>query len=139
MSSNATSSPVDASSYMPTSRTPGVSRIAPPPGTGTSARNVVVWRPRPSDRSSRVPMTAAPTTALTKLDLPAPDGPNRPSVRPGATYGRSASMPAPVRALTANTGTRGATRPTDDATAAAARDDSTSALVRMISGVAPQA
>ena len=51
MSANVCSTPSSAS-HRPTERMPGVSISTPPPGSGSSSRCVVVWRPRPSSRSS---------------------------------------------------------------------------------------
>ena len=49
---------------------------------------VVVCRPRPSDRRiCCVAITVAPASALTSVDLPEPDVPIRPSVRPGRDQG----------------------------------------------------
>ena len=65
------SEPVSASA-----RSPGVSMSTPPPGSGISSRATVVWRPRPSlTRTSRVACRSSPSSALTSVDLPAPDGP----------------------------------------------------------------
>src|SRR5260221_57506 len=91
-------------SNMATARMPGVSMTAPPPGNGMRARYVVVCRPRPSTpRIDWVPMTVAPARALTSVDLPAPEVPSNPSVRPAATNGRSGSNPVPRAALTGYT------------------------------------
>ena len=76
---------------------PGVSMSIAPPASGTSSRCVVVCRPRPSARRSPVAMTSRPASALTSVDLPAPDGPTTTSVAPGASSARSGSSPWPVR------------------------------------------
>ncbi len=88
-------------------RTPGVSSSTPPPGTGISDRNVVVWRPRWSlSRTSPVTATSLPTIAFTRVDFPTPDGPSSTAVRPGRSAAVISSIPAPVLALTTITSTR---------------------------------
>src|SRR5690606_35296050 len=83
----------------------------------------------------RVPMSAAPASALTSVDLPAPEPPSRPSVRPGATSGRSASSPVPRCALTASTRAAGAASATASATACGTA--AMSHFVSTTTGVAP--
>ena len=63
---------------------PGVSTSRPPPGSTCSSRAVVVCRPRPSSRISRVAASVSPARALARLDFPTPDGPTIAAVRPGA-------------------------------------------------------
>src|SRR3954471_6346533 len=69
---------------------PGVSTSRPPPGSTCSSRAVVACRPRPSpSRTSRVPATVRPASALARLDLPTPEGPTMAAVRPGPTTART--------------------------------------------------
>ena len=68
-----------------------------PPASGTSSRCVVVCRPRPSTRRSPVAMTSRPASALTRVDLPAPDGPTATSVAPGTSSARSGVEPSAGR------------------------------------------
>ena len=60
------------------SRMPGVSISAPPPGSGISSRCVVVWRPRLSDsRTSAVRRRSSPSRQFTSDDLPTPETPSK--------------------------------------------------------------
>ena len=120
----------------PTPRSPGVSTSTAPPASGTSSRCVVVCRPRPSARRSPVAMTSRPASALTRLDLPAPDGPTATSVAPGASSARRPSSPRPVSTLTAWTSTPRATATTSAAMPSGS--GTRSALVRTTTGVAPE-
>ncbi len=125
-------------SIMTTARMPGVSSRTPPPGSGTSSRVTVVWRPLPSPtRTSRVACRCSPSRALMSVDLPTPDGPIRATVFPSPAYARTTSMPIPAVALVTRTSTPSATSRTsaahDSASAASAR----SALVRTTTGTAP--
>ena len=122
-------------SVRPTLRSPGVSTTRPPPGSSTSSRCAVVCRPLPSARSARVNMTASPTRALVRVDLPAPDGPSRARVRPATTCARTSSRPSPVVLLIATTSTPGAAAATSARSSAAS--GTRSALVSTTIGVAP--
>ena len=63
---------------------PGVSIRNAPPGSVSSSRVTVVWRPRRSDaRTSLVFWRSSPSSALTSVDLPVPDAPSRTAVVPG--------------------------------------------------------
>ncbi len=95
-----------ADSQSCSSRIPGVSRTSPPPGSSTSWRCVVVWRPSPS--SSRIVCVASsssPASVFTSVDLPTPEEPSSAIVRPGARCERIRSSPTPVRLEIAWTGT----------------------------------
>ena len=74
-----------APSHRPASRIPGVSIRNAPLGSVSNSRVTVVWRPRPSARTSPVAWRSSPSSALTSVDLPAPDGPSRTAVVPGAS------------------------------------------------------
>ena len=64
-------------------RRPGVSMMQAPPGSRCSERAVVVCMPRLScTRTAPVSWTAAPSSVLVRVDLPAPDEPSTTSVRP---------------------------------------------------------
>ena len=66
-------------------RRPGVSITQAPPGRRCSERDVVVCLPRLScARTAPVSCTAAPSSVLVKVDLPAPDEPSSTSVCAGA-------------------------------------------------------
>ena len=110
-SSNACSRPSPASQST-SSRIPGVSIRQPPVGSTTSSRWVVVWRPRPSARSSAVASRSLPARRFTSVDLPTPDGPTRVPVRPPSRWATRCSMPSPVTADTAYAGTPRAMSPT---------------------------
>ena len=80
---------------------PGVSIRQAPPGSGSSARWVVVWRPRASlSRTSAVFMRSRPSSVLVSVDLPAPDEPTSTAVVPGASQGASAATLPACLALT---------------------------------------
>ena len=53
--------------------------------------------------------SSSPTSALTSVDLPTPDGPTNDPVTPGSRTARTRSSPKPVRVETATTGTSPAT------------------------------
>ena len=106
-----------------------------PPASGTSSRCVVVCRPRPSARRSPVSMTSWPASALTSVDLPAPDGPTATSVAPGTRSARRASRPWSVGTLTVCTSTARATAATSAAMPSGS--GTRSALVSTTTGVAP--
>ena len=75
MSANASSMP-SAAPATPSDRIPGVSMRSAPPGSRTSSRWVVVWRPRESSsRTAPVRSRSVPSSALTSVDLPTPDEP----------------------------------------------------------------
>ena len=95
-----------SASHNDTARRPGVSTSTPPPGSRTSSRAVVVWRPRWSpSRTGPVSCTSAPTSRLTSVDLPTPDAPINASVRLSLASARISSMPSPVRELLTITST----------------------------------
>ena len=80
-SSNAASRPAP-SDHSWISRSPGVSTRRAPPGSATSSRCVVVWRPRWSaSRTSCVFCFSRPRRRLTIVLLPTPDEPRRATVR----------------------------------------------------------
>ena len=54
---------------------PGVSSRSAPPGSRTSSRWVVVWRPRRPRTASRA-LAASPSRRFTSVDLPTPDEPS---------------------------------------------------------------
>ncbi len=116
-------------------RNPGVSMSTPPPGSGTSSRLTVVCRPLPCCWALTAPVrsTSAPSSALPRVDLPAPETPSSTTVPVSAA--RSASIPAPLVAATGTTSTPGARA------SASSRSTSgsglRSALVRAITGRAP--
>ncbi len=116
---------------------PGVSRIAPPPGTRCSSRVTVVWRPLPSARRPRVRIVAPPTRAFRRVDFPTPDAPSSATVAPAASRARIGSRPTPSRVATASTTAPGAS--TSAAAARAAASGTRSALVRTTMGSAPDA
>ena len=97
-----------SASQSPTPRSPGVSIRTPPPGRTSRLRVVVVCRPLPStSRVACTSMTSAPSRALARVDLPAPDWPSSTAVPPDRPRA-STSSPSPVAALTARTCTPGA-------------------------------
>ncbi len=114
---------------------PGVSITRPPPGSSTSWRRVVAWRPRPSARTSRVSRTSSPSKRLTSVDLPTPDEPRSATVLPGCRKGRTASQPPSSIDNTASTSTPKAT----DCTARSRRPklSHASAFVSTTTGTAP--
>ena len=85
---------------------PGVSTTSPPPGSRTSWRCRVVWRPSPScSRIVCVASSSSPASVFTSVDLPTPEEPSSAIVRPGARWERIRSRPSPVRLEIAWTGT----------------------------------
>jgi hypothetical protein len=65
----------------------------PPPLSGIITADTVVWRPRrPRALTSRVRSLSPGSTALSRLDFPAPDGPVTTDVRP-AIASASSSIP----------------------------------------------
>ena len=73
-----------SASHSATERRPGVSTSQPPPGSSTSSRAVVVWRPRWSfSRTSPTACAERPTSPLTSRDFPTPDAPMSAIVRSG--------------------------------------------------------
>ena len=97
MSSKASATSVSQSC---SSRMPGVSMISPPRARATSWRCTLVWRPRAShSRTSPVGSRSSPMRRLTIDDLPAPDGPRRATVRPGARYASRSASGASARVL----------------------------------------
>ena len=78
----------------------------PPPGIAISSRDTVVWRPRPSlTRTSLVAWRSVPRSALTRVDLPDPDGPIKTAVRLSRMSSASGAIPSPVSALVTTTST----------------------------------
>src|SRR5215207_6127789 len=125
-----------SSATSPTERRPGVSSTTPAPGSRTSSRWLVTWRPLPSTgRVVPVAMTASSARTFVRVDLPAPEGPSNTRVRPGARCARTASSPSPVVALAVITSTPGAAAATSSRIPSGS--GTRSALVRMTSGCAP--
>ena len=60
---------------------PGVSISNAPPGSATSRRAVVVWRPLPlSSLTAATRATSPPISRLTSVDFPTPDDPTSATV-----------------------------------------------------------
>ena len=121
----------------PSERMPGVSMRSAPPGSRTSSRWVVVWRPRESSsRTAPVRWRSLPSSALTSVDLPTPEEPSTTAVRPGGRWSSArAATPSPVSAEIVRTSTPGATA--SAATRSPSGSSATSALLSTITGVAP--
>ncbi|MCW0450896.1 hypothetical protein NB706_003730 [Xanthomonas sacchari] len=116
---------------------PGVSIRQAPDGSGSSARWVVVWRPRESvARTAAVRIFCTPSKVLVRVDLPAPDEPTSTAVCPGPSHGRSASTLSAWRALTVSSGIACAASSSSTASASSAYSVR-SALVSTTTGAAP--
>ena len=70
---------------------PGVSISSAPLGSVSRSRVTVVWRPRPPlcSLTSPIAWRSKPSSALTSVDLPAPDGPSRTLVVCGSSSAAS--------------------------------------------------
>ena len=73
-----------------------MSITTPPPASGTSSRQVVVWRPRSSAARIGAVARSPPVSALSSVVLPTPEAPSSTPVTPGPSSAASASSPVPV-------------------------------------------
>jgi hypothetical protein len=111
-----------------------VSISTPPPGSGSSSRRTVVWRPLPScARTAPVASRSSPSSALASVDLPVPDRPSSTTVP--VSSAASAARPSPVTVLVSTASTPCATAAASSSAAAGSAE--TSALVSASTGRAP--
>ena len=137
ISGNARSRPASAL-QRPMPRMPGVSMSTPPPGTCTSSRATVVWRPFMSpSRTAAVSCTSDPISRFASVDLPTPLGPIIAAVTPAGMSARTSSTPSIVTALSMMMGTPADTGVATSSCAATSSGDTRSALVSTITGSAP--
>ena len=82
---------------------PGVSISSAPLGSVSRSRVTVVWRPRPPLCSLTAPIAwrSKPSSALTSVDLPAPDGPSSTLVVCGSSRAASGTIESSSWTLTA--------------------------------------
>ena len=119
------------------SRSPGVSISSAPPGSRNNSRAVVVCRPLLSaSRVGCVACFSSRSNRFTSVDFPTPDDPSNTIVFPGERSASNASIPCPVRALNAITGTPIATRSVY--AIRAATSSHSSALFNTITGRTPE-